>query len=130
MTLPERDLEKLLAGIDPHLNDGQWVFCAAEIDGALMTFRESEGPTSIVRREAADAGGHRYTLVAAWITLRVHSDLEAVGFLARISNDLAAADISCNVVSAFHHDHLFVPWDRRHDAMKILAHVRSRTAHR
>ena len=43
------------------------------------------------------------------ITLDVHSSLESVGFLAAVSARLAAAGIPCNAVSAFHHDHLFVP---------------------
>lgn len=54
------------------------------------------------------------------VTLTVHSALDAVGFLARISTALAAQGIACNVVSAFHHDHLFVPRDRLEAAMQVL----------
>jgi hypothetical protein len=42
------------------------------------------------------------------ITLTVHSDLEAVGLLAKVSNKLAQEGISINVVSAYYHDHIFV----------------------
>jgi hypothetical protein len=118
--MPERDLRKLLAGIDPLLHDGEWVFCAAAVPGALMTFQESEGTTSIVSRAMADAHGLPYSLVTAWITLRVHSDLAAVGFTAAFSTALAAAGIGCNVVAAFHHDHLFVPHERGREAVQIL----------
>jgi uncharacterized protein len=54
------------------------------------------------------------------ITLRIHSSLEAVGFLARIAAELARLGISVNVVSAFHHDHLFVPAGRAEEAMAAL----------
>jgi hypothetical protein len=49
-----------------------------------------------------------------------HSSLLAVGFLAAVTAALASEGISVNPVSAFHHDHLFVPWERRRDAMRIL----------
>ena len=121
---PERDLAKLLANAQPVLNDGEWVFCESEVAEALMTFREAEGITSLVERRRADELRLPYSLVNAWITMNVYSDLASVGFLAAISNALADAGISCNVVSAFHHDHLFVPYDRRHDALRILQQLR------
>jgi hypothetical protein len=43
-----------------------------------------------------------------------------VGFLAAITARLAEAGISVNAVSAFHHDHLFVPADRGDEAMAAL----------
>ena len=125
--MPERDLGRLLAGMKPRLHDGEWVFCAAQAAGAIGTFRETEGPTAIIPREEADALSLSYSLVAAWITLEVESDLEAVGFVAAISTALATAGISCNVVSALHHDHLFVPFSLRNEAMKVLDEL-SRTA--
>ena len=121
----ERDLKKLLAGIDPELQNGEWVFCATPVPDALMTFREREGITSIVERRRADELGLPYSLVSSWITLRIYSDLEAVGFIAVISTALAAKGISCNVVSAFHHDHLFVPASRADEAMTILRRLSS-----
>jgi hypothetical protein len=59
------------------------------------------------------------------ITLTIHSDLQAVGFLAPIMTRLAEAGISVNPVSAFYHDHLFVPWDKRNEAMEILESFKS-----
>ncbi len=52
--------------------------------------------------------------------LGVHSSLAAVGLAARVAESLAAHGISANMVAAFHHDHVFVPWERRDEALKIL----------
>lgn len=86
----------------------------------LLTFREQEGTTLVIQREEAEAAGLRYAFASRMITLTVHSALDAVGFLAAITARLAEAGISVNAVSAFHHDHLFVPADRADDAMAAL----------
>lgn len=119
--MAEKNLAVLLRSMNPVLNEGEWVYCDGDVAGALATFRELEGTTSIVSRDQADALGFAYTYVAAWITLSVHSDLDAVGFLAAISSALAAEGISCNVWSALRHDHLFIPADRGNDALRILS---------
>lgn len=56
----------------------------------------------------ADSLGLNYSFVASWITLDVHSDLEAVGLTAAFSHALANAGIACNVIAAYYHDHIFV----------------------
>ncbi len=76
--------------------------------------------TLIVLQEQAAAAGLRPTFPSRMITLRVASSLEAIGFLAAITAELAQAGIAVNPVSAFHHDHLFVPEDRAEEAMTIL----------
>lgn len=76
---------------------------------SLGWFREAEGQTVILPQAQADAAGLAYSLVCAWITLRVQSDLAAVGLTAAVSTALAEAGISCNVVAGYYHDHLFVP---------------------
>ena len=50
----------------------------------------------------------------------MHSSLEAVGLTAALSKRLADAGISANMIAALHHDHLFVPWDRRDEALAAL----------
>jgi len=93
---------------------------AGTIDVALATFREREGFSAVVRQVDADAECWPYDSLWACITLEVYSSLSAVGFLSALLPNLAAAGMSVNPVSAFHHDHLFVPWDRREEAVRIL----------
>ena len=129
----ERDLRALLSGMRPELNPGRYVFTA--VDGAVppgvtpvVTVAEREALTLVVRLEEADAAGLAYDYVAGWITLRVHSALEAVGLTAAVARELAAADLSCNVVAGFHHDHLFVPSERAEEAVAILEGLARRSA--
>jgi hypothetical protein len=123
----ERDLGVLLRHMKPELRPGTFVFCTIppnetvppEIN-SLLTFREQEGTTLVILREEAEAAGLRYAFVSRMITLTVHSSLDAIGFLAAITARLAEAGISVNAVSAFHHDHLFVPAHRADEAMDVL----------
>ncbi|MEU8569269.1 ACT domain-containing protein [Streptomyces pathocidini] len=121
----ERDLRKLLSGMSPVLNPGRYVFTTVE-GGApagvapVVTVAEPEGLTLVVPVEEADAAGLSYEYVAGWITLRVHSALDAVGLTAAVAQELAAAGLSCNVVAGYHHDHLFVPHERAAEAVGLL----------
>jgi hypothetical protein len=132
----ERDLRSLLVAMKPALDPREWVFCTldreAPIDGLqpLLTFRENEGVTVVVERESAESRGLSATFPCRRITLRVHSDLEAVGFLARITAELAKYAIPANAVSAFYHDHLFVPADRGEEALRVLEDLSSEEARR
>lgn len=121
----ERDLTRLVAGMRPELNPGRYVFTT--VDGPapagvvpVVTVAESEGLTLVVRQEEADAAGLAYDYVAGWITLRVHSALDAVGLTAVVARGLAEAGLSCNVVAGFHHDHLFVEHARADEALAVL----------
>jgi len=122
----ETDLAKLLRSMQPLLLEGDYVFCSVEpeYDWAALApiglFHESEGLTLILRQEQAEAAQIPYTAQFRMITLSVHSSLEAVGFLAAVASRLAAAGISVNPVSAYYHDHLFVPTVRAAEAMQIL----------
>ena len=93
----------------------------------IATFLEREGLSLIVEEQVAVS--HRLTPAfrAAWITLTVHSDLNAVGLTAAVSTALADAGISCNVVAAVHHDHVFVPVDRAAEAMRALNSLQARS---
>jgi hypothetical protein len=123
----ETSLNTLLRCMSPELNDGDYVFCslsdASLIAGVevLGSFREREGLTVIIERQQAEALGLPFDYVAAWITLNVHSALEAVGLTAAFATALGQAGISCNVIAGFYHDHLFVG---KNDAEKALAVLR------
>lgn len=75
----------------------------------LLVFREKEGTTFIIEKAMADTNEIPYNDVWRLITLSVRSDLTVISFLAIITKILAEARISVNIVSAYHHDHLFVP---------------------
>jgi uncharacterized protein len=92
----------------------------ADVD-PIATVREEEGLTLVLARAEADAAGLAYESPQAWITLRVHSSLDAVGMTAAVSAALTEAAISCNVVAAVHHDHIFVPVQRGEQARAVLA---------
>jgi hypothetical protein len=119
----ERDLSRLLATMEPVVRPGEWVFVSLPPGQAVKsaaTVVEDEGTTHVVARSDADEYGFTYEFVAAWITLQVHSALDAVGLTAAVAVALAGAGISCNVLAGFHHDHLLVPADRADDAMAVL----------
>jgi len=123
----ESDLGRLLAGLTPTLNPGTYVFLSVEDEeiisrrDTLFEFKEAEGITLVVKQEVADDLGLSYEYLAAWITLKIHSSLEAVGLTAAFSNALAKGGISCNVVAGYYHDHIFVDRDSALAAMEILA---------
>lgn len=104
----EADLSKLLLGLTIHRHDGAWEFVSgtqSEVSSAVMQFREREGWTHIVPAARSASAEERFV----WLEMAVHSDLNAVGFLAAIATALAAEKIPCNAVAACFHDHIFVP---------------------
>jgi hypothetical protein len=122
------DLRALLAALDPEIDPVPKRFLHASHEkargrmaDALMMFREAEGTTLIVDVDEDDMGNER--MLWARITLRVQSSLTAVGLMAAVSAALAKRGIPCNPVSAFLHDHIFVPWERRDDALDALSHL-------
>lgn len=120
------DISTLLKHMTPQLHEGEYVFCTVNDPGQINlqdiigTFREKEGTTLILAREIADRLQLPYTYIAAWITLTIHSSLEAVGLTAAFSTALAKAGISCNVVAAYYHDHIFVPAADAEKAIQAL----------
>ncbi|MEU3903454.1 MULTISPECIES: ACT domain-containing protein [Streptomyces] len=131
----ESDLRKLLSGMRPELNEGRYVFCT--VPGAtappagtapVATVLEAEGLTLVLRQEEADAAGLAYDYTAGWITLRVHSALDAVGLTGAFAAELAAHGLSCNVIAGYHHDHLFVAADRAAEAVAVLQELATRSA--
>jgi len=125
----ETDIKKLLQGMKPKLNEGEFVYCvvdstqhAAELNPLCM-FQEEEAVTVVMPKQKADEAGLLYPVICAWITLTIHSSLEAVGLTAAVSKALTEANISCNVVAAYYHDHIFVPVKDAPRAMTVLENL-------
>jgi hypothetical protein len=124
----ETDLTVLLRTMRPICDGRPYVFCsvlpaaaAGLLDRTVGMVRESEGVTLILPQPDADAAGLPYTGTWARVTLAVHSDLSAVGFLAAVAAKLAAAGISVNPLAGVYHDHLFVPSEKAAAALAALA---------
>ncbi|MDT0302612.1 ACT domain-containing protein [Streptomonospora wellingtoniae] len=121
---PERDLGRMLAGLEPQLRPGTYVFARADTlpPGLrpVVTVAEDEGLTVVCTRDEAETAGLRHGFAAAWITLLVHSALDAVGLTGAVSAALAEAGLACNVVAGYHHDHLFVPTGQGERAVEVL----------
>jgi len=126
----ETNLDNLLRNMTPLLNEGDYVYCTVtdidtiDIKNVLGIFKEEEAVTVILKKEIADQLGLKYEYIAAWITLTIHSSLEATGLTAAFAAALAKEGISCNVVAAYYHDHIFVSKkdaERAMEALKQLA---------
>lgn len=126
LKLPEKNIDKLLKNLDVQLNEGCFVFVSIskkmdiDADQVVLRFEELEGTTYILPKRTADNLKLSYDFEAAWITLNVHSSLDAVGFTAEISKILADENISANIVAAYYHDHIFVPNNKAEQAVKVL----------
>ena len=123
--MSETNLRVLLRSMQPVLNPNVYVFVTVPLgsslpDGIIGMFCEAEGLTLILEKSRADGLNLEYSTELAWIGLGVHSSLEAVGLTAAFASALTSAGISCNVVAAFYHDHIFVPSARAEDAMRVL----------
>ena len=122
----ETNLNTLLKNMTPVLNPGDYVYCtiggagAIDVKDIIGLFKEEEGITLILEKEHADNFGLKYEYIAAWITLTVHSSLAATGLTAAFATALANQGISCNVVAAYYHDHIFVAKQDAESAMMVL----------
>ena len=124
----ETNLDVLISTMKLHLNDGDYVFCslqneAIDFPNYLFFFRENEGVTIVCTKEYADSEGYTYNSTFAWMTLKVHSALEAVGLTAAFSKALGDENISCNVVAGYYHDHIFVPKQHAQSAITALENL-------
>jgi len=125
----ESNLRLLLQNMQPKLHPDEYVFTSQEsIENIVQKdivgmFREEEGITLIMKKSTADDLNLAYGFIAAMITLSVHSSLEAIGLTAAISTILAEHNISCNIVAAFYHDHIFVNKKDGKKALEVLTQL-------
>ncbi len=122
-----------MENMSPEIIPGEYVFSTVneetsrKLSGSpILTFREKEAITVVVAKDVADIHSLSYENTWGLITLSVHSNLSAIGFLAEVTRILAKAGLSVNVVSAYYHDHLFVPYNRTSEALSVLLEL-SRT---
>jgi len=110
----------MLATLDVRQTPGRFAFvCLGDspnffttdgwIDSVSAVVREDEGWTVVCETAVAAAHGWAFDFEAAWLTVQVHSALEAVGLTAAISTALGQAGIPCNMLAGHFHDHLLVP---------------------
>jgi hypothetical protein len=122
----ETNLTVLLKSMEPVLNEGEYVFCSLPIgfeipaEEIISSIRETEALSVVIHKDRADALKLTYQLVHSWITLSVHSSLEAIGLTATFSKALTDAHISCNVIAGYYHDHIFVSKQEAANAMRVL----------
>ena len=120
------NLNKIIKTLSPKLNKGDYVFCTKNdlqnINNlkVICLFKESEGYTFVLPKEYADELKLKYSYTASWITLCIHTSLEAVGLTAIISNAFTKENISCNIIAAYYHDHIFVAKEDTEKALDIL----------
>jgi hypothetical protein len=127
----DTDLGRMLANLDAQARPGDFVMVTLEEAPPLPVdalVQEREGVTVVVPREVADSQSWHYDVVLAWITLQVHSSLEAVGLTKEVSRALAEEGIPANMLAGYFHDHVLVPSDRRAHALRALGSLSARGA--
>ena len=129
-------LDELLRSMEPVLNPGTYVFATLPAGKSvppsqvIASVREPEGMSVVLEQDVARHAGITPLFVCAWITLTVHSDLQAVGLTAAFASALGRAGISCNVVAGACHDHIFVPEQQADAAMAVLGRLQQDAAGR
>jgi uncharacterized protein len=133
-TQPIRETNAMISKMAPKIMQDRYVFCntgdsamqAKCLQGALGMFVETEGMSFILSEERARDFGFDTSMPMRCITLEVHSALDGVGLTAAVATELAKQDIPCNMVAAFHHDHVFVPDAQAEAALITLQNLQNR----
>ena len=130
------EMQAMVASMEPVLVPGEVVFCTT-LDGEILSralpkarsvFAEKEGASLILPLAEAEALGLDVGQPMRQITLQVFSALDGIGLSAVVASALAAAAIPCNIVAAFHHDHVFLPAGMADRALEVLRATQERAA--
>ena len=132
--MAETDLATLIRNLGPRTLPATYVFCSLEDadygalshTNPLASFAEEQGLTLVLTRANADQEGLAYEGTFRCISLQIHTSLEAIGLTAAVTGELAANDISANVIAGYHHDHIFVPSHQAEPALRLLETMSSR----
>jgi uncharacterized protein len=123
----ESNLGALLQNMTPILHDEEYGYGIAPMGTAIPAklnwfalMREDAGTTVVAT--ITELQKHQIDHTPGWarVSLEIHSSLSAVGLTAAISKALTEVNISANVVAGYYHDHFFVQWSRRMDALTAL----------
>lgn len=125
------DLASILADLSVTRRPGVFTFVPlpepVEVDDEIHALvHEAEGVTVVTTVDVARARGWESEFEGAWLTLEVHSDLEAVGLTDAVARALSAESIPCNVLAGYYHDHLLVPLERSDEAIRAITRLRAR----
>lgn len=129
---PITDLDVLLRQLSPRLDPERYAYAALPSSqplGALTPiaiFEEAEGRSVIAPLMRLKDQGIEPVFICRRITLDVNSALQAVGLTAAVSQALAEAGVSANIVAALHHDHVFVPESQAGEALSVLKKLSDR----
>ena len=116
------DTSEMIRHMAPVLVDGTFQFrsfttmaeATPYLGDAKAVFHEAEGVSLLMPCEPDSANVMRH------IMLLGPCSLDAVGLTAAASAALAAEGIPCNMIAAYHHDHIFVPAEDAKRAVEIL----------
>ncbi|WP_375548930.1 ACT domain-containing protein [Oceanicaulis alexandrii] len=129
---PITDLDVLVRQLSPRLDPERYAYAAPprsqmlDALSPIAVFEEAEGRSVIAPLKRLNDQGIEPVFICRRIILEVNSALEAVGLTAAVSQALAEAGVSANVVAALHHDHVFVPEDRAGEALSVLKRLSDR----
>lgn len=126
----------MISGMTPVVRPGNYVFISTEdralveslSSQAISTFKEEEGMSMLIPVEIAEKSKLSVDQPMCCITLNVYSSLEGVGLTAAVSTALGDNSIPCNIIAAFHHDHVFVPSKMCDQAMEVLISLQKQAA--
>jgi uncharacterized protein len=123
----------MISGMKPELQADSFVFVTtndpafvASLSGkAVSIFKEAEGISMIIPADLAEKSKLNVDHPMRCITLNVFSSLEGVGLTAAVATALGDHGIPCNMVAAYHHDHVFVPSEMCDQAMDVLVSLQN-----